>query len=90
MSRHTGGNHAVLTEAQQLQKPLAVMCVCNHGGYEILSYKYNDGNEFVEVVQNDGEKRIGLGYRKITYTAKGRAFFKMFGLRYYLDEFIRI
>lgn len=64
--------------------------ICNHGGYEILSTKEECGEESVEVAMNNGEKRIGYGYKKVKYTTAGRAYFYMFGLRYYLDNFIRV
>nr|DAH32259.1 MAG TPA: Transcription elongation factor Elf1 like [Caudoviricetes sp.] len=76
--------------AVNLQHPIAVCPVCNHGGYEILSIKYKDGEEYVEVAVNDGERQIVQGFRKVSYTTSGRTFFKMFGLRHYLDQFIKL
>lgn len=74
----------------KLPRPIAVYPVCNHGGYEILRYDCVAGEERVRVATNNGESRQDHGYRKISYTATGRAFFKMFGLRLYLDQFIKI
>lgn len=74
----------------KLSRAIAVYPVCNHGGYEILRYDCVAGEERVHVATNNGESRQDHGYRKISYTATGRAFFKMFGLRLYLDQFIKI
>lgn len=74
----------------ELSRPIAVYPVCNHGGYEILRYDCAAGEERVRVATSNGENRQDCGYRKISYTAAGRAFFKMFGLRLYLDQFIKI
>lgn len=74
----------------ELSRAIAVYPVCNHGGYEILRYDCVDGEERVRVATNNGESRQDHGYRKISYTATGRAFFKMFSLRLYLDQFIKI
>lgn len=72
------------------QSPLAVYPTCNHGGYEILAIRERCGEEFVQVADNNGEKRTNLGFRKIKYTTAGRAYFFMFGFRFYLDLFIKI
>lgn len=74
----------------KLSRPIAVYPICNHGGYEILRYDCVAGEERVHVATNNGENRQDHGYRKISYTATGRAFFKMFGLRLYLDQFVKI
>lgn len=74
----------------KLPRPIAVYPVCNHGGYEILRYDCVAGEERVRVAINNGESRRDCGYRKISYTTTGRAFFKMLGLRLYLDQFIKI
>lgn len=74
----------------ELSRAIAVYPVCNHGGYEILRYDCIAGEERVRVAINNGESRRDCGYRKISYTTTGRAFFKMFGLRLYLDQFIKI
>lgn len=71
-------------------RPIAVCPICNHGGYEILRYEYENGEERVRIAINDGEMNKDCGYRKIGYTLTGRAYFKLFGRRLYLDEFIRI
>lgn len=74
----------------ELSRAIAVYPVCNHGGYEILRYDCVAGEECVRVAINNGKSRRDCGYRKISYTAAGQAFFKMFGLRLYLDQFIKI
>ena len=73
----------------ELSRAIAVYPVCNHGGYEILRYDCMTGEERVRIAVNNGEERKDCGYHKIYYTIAGRAYFKMFGLRHYLDQFIR-
>ena len=65
-------------------KPHGYLCICNWGGIEI---EINDINESVRY-RYFGE--IGRKPCKISYTNKGRAYFRVHGRRYYLDEFMRV
>lgn len=70
---------------------IAVYPVCNYGGVEILSVKEDNDAIRAEVAINTGSKRKYKGFYKINRTkTTDRAFFKMYGLLYYLDQFQRI
>ena len=65
--------------------------VCNYGGVEILSVKEDVDAIRAEVAINTGDRREYKGFYKINRTkSTNRAFFKMYGLFYYLDQFQRI
>ena len=65
-------------------KPHGYLTLNNWGGIEI---EINDTNESVRYryFGNIGRKPC-----KISYTNKGRAYFRVYGRRYYLDEFMRV
>ena len=65
-------------------KPHGYLTLTNYGGIEI---EINDTNESVRYryFGNVGRKPC-----KISYTNKGRAYFRAYGRRYYLDEFMRV
>lgn len=70
---------------------IAVYPVCNYGGVEILSVKEDADAIRAEVAINTGDRREYKGFYKINRTkTTDRAFFKMYGLLYYLDQFRRI
>lgn len=70
---------------------IAVYPVCNYGGVEILSVKEDNDAIKAEVAINTGDRREYKGFYKINRTkSTDRAFFKMYGLLYYLDQFQRI
>lgn len=70
---------------------IAVYPICNHGGVEILSAKEDVDAIRAEVAVNTGSRREYKGFYKINRTkTTDRAFFKMYGLLYYLDQFQRI
>lgn len=70
---------------------IAVYPVCNYGGVEILSVKEDVDAIRAEVAINTGDRREYKGFYKINRTkTTDRAFFKMYGLLYYLDQFQRI
>lgn len=70
---------------------IAVYPVYNYGGVEILSVKEDDDAVRAEVAINTGSYREYKGFYKINRTkTTDRAFFKMYGLLYYLDQFQRI
>ena len=60
------------------------LSISKWGGIEI---EINRANESVRY-RYFGE--IGRKSCKISYTSKGRAYFRMYGRRYYLDEFMRV
>ena len=65
-------------------KPHGFLSISNLGGIEI---EINRTNESVRY------RYFGNGGRnpcKISYTNKGRAYFRVYGRRYYLDEFMRV
>lgn len=65
-------------------EPIAALAVCNWGGIEI------EINETGEAVKYRYFGKIGRRACMIQYTSTGRAFFRIRGQRYYLDEFMRI
>lgn len=80
-------NHPVPEDS----RVIAVYPVCNHGGVEILSVKEDDDSIRAEVAVNTGSRREYKGFYKVNRTkTTGRAFIKMYGLLYYLDQFQRI
>ena len=80
-------NHPVPEDS----RVIAVYPVCNHGGVEILSVKKDVDAIRAEVAVNTGSRREYKGFYKVNRTkTTGRAFIKMYGLLYYLDQFQRI
>ena len=65
-------------------KPHGYLALNNWGGIEI---EINDTNESVRYRYFGN---VGLKSCKISYTNKGRAYFRAYGRRYYLDEFMRV
>ena len=65
-------------------KPHGYLTLTNYGGIEI---EINRTNESVRY-RYFGE--IGRKPCKISYTNKGRAYFRVHRRRYYLDEFMRV
>ena len=65
-------------------KPHGFLALNNWGGIEI---EINRTNESVRY-RYFGE--IGRKPCKISYTNKGRAYFRVYGRRYYLDEIMRV
>ena len=65
-------------------KPHGYLTLTNWGGIEI---EINDTNESVRYryFGNVGRKPC-----KICYTNNGRAYIRVYGRRYYLDEFMRV
>ncbi len=70
---------------------IATYPICNYGGVEILSVKGDDDAIRAEVAINTGDRREYRGFYKVNNAKKnGRAFFKMFGSVFWLDQFQRI
>lgn len=67
---------------------IAVYPICNFGGVEVLGV--NAYEERIEIAVNNGESRDYRGSYKLYETKTGRSFFKMGGLPYYLDQFMRL
>ena len=66
-------------------KPVGIMPLSNWGGLEVLALE-----EYrVLACFNFGTGRQHIRYHKIEYTASGREYFRVYGVRYYLDEIIR-
>ena len=71
-------------------KVIATYPICNFGGVEILAFSdHDDISEYVEVATVNGDERNYMGLHKVYMTKQGRAFFRMYGLVYYLDNFQR-
>lgn len=70
------------------RRVVAVYPVCNFGGIEVLGV--NTYEERVEIAVNNGESRDYRGCYKLYATKTGRSFFRMGGLAYYLDQFLRV
>ena len=65
-------------------KPHGYLSISRWGGIEI------EINYIDESVRYRYFGDIGRKPCKINYTNKGRAYFRMYGRRYYLDEFMRV
>lgn len=65
---------------------VAVYPICNFGGIEVLAVC----KERIEIAVNNGESRDYRGCYKLYATKTGRSFFRMGGLAYYLDQFMRV
>lgn len=70
------------------RRVIAVYPVCNFGGIEVL--ELNAVEEIIEIAVNNGESRDYRGCYKLYATKTGRSFFRMGGLAYYLDQFLRV
>lgn len=70
-------------------KVLGVLPQCNFGGLAIMDI-INDIDDMVISAVNYGDGYKFIAKNKIYYNSKGDAYFKRFGIRYYLDEFIRV
>ena len=65
-------------------KPHGFLSISNLGGIEIEINRTNESVRY-RYFGNVGRKPC-----KISYTNKGRAYFRVYGRRYYLDEFMRV
>mgnify|MGYP004510006585 CR=1 FL=1 len=70
------------------RRVIAVYPICNFGGIEVLGV--NTYEERVEIAVNNGESRDYRGCYKLYATKTGRSFFRMGGLAYYLDQFLKV
>lgn len=71
------------------KQPIAVYSISNWGGVELLGVNC-DVDDKVEIATNNGNKRKYRGFYKTYTTARDRMYFVMGGVRYYLDEFVRV
>lgn len=69
--------------------PIAVYPLTNWGGVEVLGVQ-NGVDDKVEVAINTGSTRKQRGPYKVYTTARGRTYFIMDSIRYYLDDFVRL
>lgn len=71
------------------KQPIAVFPLTNWGGIEVLGIQ-NGVDDKVEVAINTGSTRKQRGPYKVYTTARGRTYFIMDSIRYYLDDFVRL
>ena len=70
-------------------KPVAVMGICNTCSIVIFDIIY-DINDYVISAFSDGENYSHKRKTRIFYDNNGMSYFNRYGVKYYLDEFIRI
>ena len=70
-------------------KPIAVMGLSNNYSIVILDIIY-DINDYVISAFSDGENYSHKRKTRIFYDNDGRNYFVRYGIKYYLDEFMRI
>ena len=78
-----------LTKKYENAKPIGVYCISNWGGIEILDIIYGIDDKLVSCF-NFGNGRKYIRSTKIRYDAKGNQYIERRGVRYYLDEFMRV
>lgn len=76
-----------MRESFPLKPPIAVYPLTNWGGVELLGVQ-NSVDDKVEVAINTGSTRKQRGPYKVYTTARGRTYFIMDSIRYYLDDFV--
>ena len=74
---------------KNVKKPIAVMGICNTCSIVIFDIIY-DINDYVISAFSDGENYKHKRKTRIFYDNNGRNYFVRYGIKYYLDEFIRI
>ena len=72
---------------KNVKKPVAVLGLCNTCSIAILDVVLND---YVISAFSDGENYSHKRKTRIFYDNKGRNYFNRYGVKYYLDEFMRI
>ena len=70
-------------------KPIAVMGICNTCSIVIFDIIY-DINDYIISAFSDGENYKHKRKTKIFYDNNDRNYFVRYGIKYYLDEFIRV
>ena len=70
-------------------KPIAVMGICNTYSIVILDIVYGI-NDCIISAFSDGENYSHKRKTRIFYDNKGRNYFVRYGVKYYLDDFMRI
>ena len=70
-------------------KPLATLCISNWGGIEVLDIQYGI-EDYLVACFNWGENRQQIRHHKICTARSGRLYFWKQGVRYYLDQFLRV
>lgn len=78
-----------MREISPPKPPIAFYPLTNGGGVELLGVQ-NGIEDKVEVSINTGSTRKQRGPYKVYTTARGRTYFIMNGIRYYLDDFVRL
>ena len=67
-------------------KAVASMGICNMLSLDVISINYGI-DDTITTIFSDGS---GRSTAKIRYDADGNSYFKKYGVRYNLDEFIRL
>lgn len=70
-------------------KPIAVMNICNTCSIVIFDIIY-DINDYIISAFSDGENYSHKRKTRIFYDNNDRSYFVRYGVKYYLDEFMRI
>lgn len=63
--------------------------ISNYGGLEILAIGY-DINDYVIACFNYGDGRKDIRRHKIQVSNSGRLFIRKYGVRYYLDQIMKM
>lgn len=69
-------------------KPIGVQCISNWGGLEILDIEY--GIDDIAIASFNFGTRQQIRRHKIQTTPAGRLYIRKQGIRYYLDEIMKI
>lgn len=70
-------------------KAVGVYPLCNWGGLEILAVEYGI-DDYVVACFNFGTGRQKIRRHKICYSTSGRDYIRKEGVRYYLDNIMRV
>lgn len=71
-----------------MKKPIAVKTLCNIGNIAILAL--DEEEEKITSCFYNMDKEESRYTTKIFYNAEGIPFFKRYGVKYYLNEFLRV
>lgn len=70
-------------------KPIGVYAICNWGGLVVLDIEYGIDDKIVTAFDG-GETRQHIRRTKIHTTPSGRSCVRRYGVRYYLDDIMRV
>ncbi len=71
-----------------MKEPIAIKGLCNIGSIAILAF--DETEDKITSCFYNMDKQESTRTTKIFYDAEGNAYFKRYGAKYYLNEFLRI